>query len=102
MDEQPQLSVYCLHLLHLLRGELRDATLWADQVTHVQRDPGQYRLRADTVLDLQPYNTCPLRAHEDTALRHTIENLTASCDDYGLVPQPNPILAEQLEQLVTT
>ncbi|GHE11097.1 hypothetical protein [Streptomyces alanosinicus] len=96
-------SAYCLHLLHLCRGELGDAAFWADQVTLLQRDPGQYRLRADTVLDLEPYNTCPLHAHEDTALRHTVENLTASCDDdYGLVPQPDPALAEQLEQLATT
>ncbi|WP_406358559.1 hypothetical protein [Streptomyces sp. NBC_00658] len=95
-------SAYCLYLMHLRRGELRDAEHWAEQVEQLDVDAGQYRPH---VLQLTPWPV-ETRARKfappelpSTALRDAVDHLGKGCDeDYGLVPQPDPALAERLEE----
>ncbi|MBL1086774.1 hypothetical protein JK359_33245 [Streptomyces actinomycinicus] len=92
-------SAYCLYLLHLRRGETRDAAHWAEQIRRLNAECDQYLLQPSesTVRDVTPHRDCPCR---DGVLRDAVEHLPTSCDDdYGLVPQPDPALAGQLEAL---
>ncbi|GAA3834775.1 hypothetical protein GCM10022403_079450 [Streptomyces coacervatus] len=95
-------SAYCLYLMHLRRGELRDAEHWAEQVEQLDSVASQYRPR---VLQLTTWHmetpARDLAASEppSAALRDAIDHLGKGCDeDYGLVPQPDPALAERLEE----
>lgn len=95
-------SAYCLYLMHLRRGEQRDAEHWARQIQQLDDEPDQYRPRIEELKAWRddPYQGDP--SHSPTALRRAIDELDSSCDDdYGRVPQPDPALAERLEELAT-
>ncbi|MEV1085768.1 hypothetical protein AB0I98_47435 [Streptomyces sp. NPDC050211] len=86
-------SAYCLYLMHLRRGEVRDAEHWARQVERLDAEPDQYRPRVD---ELKPWRAERPRA----ALRHAVNDIDTSCDeDYGLVPHLDPALAGRLAEL---
>ncbi len=88
------MAAYCLYLLHLRRGELRTAELWAAQAIDLGMTPD--------------YPGCPGTPRQTSnepvplpALRAVVENLYAESDsDYGTIPQPDSRLADQLRRLV--
>ncbi|MGW2883064.1 hypothetical protein ACWDBP_44275 [Streptomyces sp. NPDC001233] len=95
-------SAYCLYLMHLRRGELRDAEHWARQIEQLDDEPDQYRPRIE---ELKVWRSKP---HDRdlpqprTALRSAVNDFDTTCDDdYGQVPQPDPALVERLEYLAT-
>lgn len=95
-------SAYCLYLMHLRRGELRDAEHWANQIKRLDDEPDQYRPR---IQELQKWSGEPhdLKPSQPRmALHEAVKKLDTTCDDdYGQVPQPDHTLAERLEELAT-
>ncbi|WP_055712057.1 hypothetical protein, partial [Streptomyces torulosus] len=101
----------CLYLLHLRRGELRDARHWARQTAALEDWPCQYTPVPHEVVDI----TAPadgIAVHIDLphhaatvpeeAVKGAIRNLDVPrLDDFGPIPQPSPQLAHRLEDLVT-
>ncbi|MGW7052331.1 hypothetical protein [Streptomyces sp. NPDC054887] len=89
-------AAYCLHLLHLARGERRDAAHWADQAADLDSGDmlhaGRLSIRHAT-------------RHDDhrapnPVLRALVQQLTTDEDDeFGSVPHPDPQLADQIEVL---
>ncbi|MER6548347.1 hypothetical protein [Streptomyces sp. NPDC001250] len=95
-------SAYCLYLLHLRRGELRDAEHWARQIEQLDHEPNQYRPQIEELRVWPGQSQAEDLPHSHTVLRKTVDELDTSCDDdYGQVPQPDPALAERLEELAT-
>ncbi|MFF9481761.1 hypothetical protein [Streptomyces sp. NPDC014733] len=85
-------AAHCLHLLHLARGELRDAEHWAGQAAALAGGP--------TVLS-RPHTAPPPDGYQPrAALRAVIGLLTVDEDDeFGRVPHPDPCLADRLREL---
>ncbi|NJQ07839.1 hypothetical protein [Streptomyces lonarensis] len=88
-------SAVCLHLLHLQRGEHRDAGYWAAQVAALGQEAPWFvhdMLRAHAALgDRRAAPATP------PALAAAIRRLDVATDqDFGPVPQPDPALAAQL------
>ncbi|MFJ8150331.1 hypothetical protein ACIQ6R_35650 [Streptomyces sp. NPDC096048] len=84
-------AAYCLHLYHLLRGELRDADHWAHQA-----------LNLDTDIHLTPTLTpTPVRclAHPARALREAVERLKVEELAGAPFHHPDHRLADQIEEL---
>ncbi|GAA4962954.1 MULTISPECIES: hypothetical protein [Streptomyces] len=84
-------AAYCLHLHHLLRGELRDADHWAHQALHLDDD-----------IHLTPTNPWPTRRlpHPTLALREAVERLRVEEELAGApFHHPDHRLADQLEEL---
>jgi hypothetical protein len=102
----------CLYLLHLARGEWRDAKYWARQVPVLEHEPCQYAPVPHEVVDTAPGPgglTVYIDLPEDAAtvpkaaVKDAIEDLDVNqLDGFGAIPQPSPELAHQLEDLVTT
>lgn len=89
-------AAYCLYLLHLARGERRDADHWADQAADLDSgdliQTGRLSIRHTTRHDH--------RAAPNPALRALVERLTTDEDDeFGSVPHPDPHLADEIEEL---
>ncbi len=85
-------AAHCLHLLHLGRGELRDAEHWADQAAALAGGP--------TVLSRTDPAPPPGARQPRAALRAVIGLLTVDEDDeFGRVPHPDPCLADRLGEL---
>jgi hypothetical protein len=111
-------SALCLYLLHLRRGEMRDARHWARQITMLRRimeldiEPGHYTPVAAEILDTvtetpEVGGTVHLALPEDgaavpeEAVRNAVEDLDVDqIDGIGPIPQPSPELPHQLEDLV--
>ncbi|WP_406126122.1 hypothetical protein [Streptomyces sp. NBC_00989] len=101
----------CLYLLHLRRGEWRDAQHWARQMAHLENEPCQYSPVAHEIvettsaaggvtvfIDLPDDQTVVSEA----AVKDAVEDLDVDLiDELGAIPQPSPDLAHQLEDLVT-
>jgi hypothetical protein len=104
-------SALCLHLLHLSRGELRDAQFWARQTADLEHWPCQYTPVAHEVVDAaEPAGGVAVHIDlpeegptvPEDAVRGAIEDLDVPrVGDFGAIPQPSPRLAHQLEDLVT-
>ncbi|MFD9813471.1 hypothetical protein [Streptomyces sp. NPDC059080] len=85
-------AAHCLHLLHLTRGELRDAAHWADQAAALAGGP--------TVLSRSRTAPPPDARQPRAALRAVVGLLTVGEDDeFGRVPHPDPCLADRLREL---
>ncbi|WP_217144922.1 hypothetical protein [Streptomyces sp. AC627_RSS907] len=84
-------AAYCLHLHHLLRGELRDADHWAHQA-----------LDLDSDLHLTPATPGPARRldHPVLALREAVERLKVEELAGAPFHHPDHRLADQIEELV--
>ncbi|MFK4184366.1 hypothetical protein ACI2L4_10155 [Streptomyces sparsogenes] len=101
----------CLHLLHLCRGELRDAHHWAQQTILLEDWPCQYAPVAHEVVDAAA-PAVGVAVHielsddgatvSENAVRDAIEDLDVRrIEDFGAIHQPSPRLAHQLEDLVS-
>lgn len=89
-------AAHCLHLLHLRRGELRDAEHWAGQAIDLAHGPDHLGGRHE-VIRPRGQRTPPL------ALQAAVGHLGVEPDeDFGAIPQPDPTLADQLPELVHT
>ncbi|MFI6698885.1 hypothetical protein ACIBJC_07860 [Streptomyces sp. NPDC050509] len=90
-------AAHCLHLLHLARGERRDAAHWADQAADLEAGrtlPPAGRLTVGRVAADHP------RRPPSPALRAAVQRLTIERDEeFGSVPHPDPHLAEQIAEL---
>ncbi|MGV9933991.1 hypothetical protein ACWDY4_25975 [Streptomyces olivaceoviridis] len=100
----------CLHLLHLHRGEWRDAKFWAEQITVLEAEPCQYAPVAHEVLDtsLGPGGVTvhldlpdDVAAVPEEAVRDAVDDLAVDTLDGLAIPQPSPDLAHQLQDLVS-
>ncbi|MEV0523498.1 hypothetical protein AB0I66_08740 [Streptomyces sp. NPDC050439] len=101
----------CLYLLHLRRGEWRDAQHWAHQVSALENWPSQYTPVPHEVVDAAPatggvmvYISLPDdgAAVSESAAKGAVEELDVDrVGDFRAVPQPSPKLAHQLKELVT-
>ncbi|MEU5951239.1 hypothetical protein [Streptomyces sp. NPDC047525] len=101
----------CLYLLHLRRGEWRDAQHWAHQMSVLEDWPSQYTPVPHEVVDAAPaaggvtvYINLPDdgAAVSESAVKGAVEDLDVDqVGDFRAVPQPSPELAHQLEDLVT-
>lgn len=118
-------SALCLHLLHLQRGEMREAEHWAREATSLDavRQPAQptrlfyartgphralYRCGHTTVesMLLRALNAlgdpAPLTGSWASALSAAVRRLRVVPDlDYGQIPRPDPTLASSLELCFT-
>ncbi|MBP2401098.1 hypothetical protein [Streptomyces syringium] len=87
------LAAYCLHLLHLGRGDLRDADHWAYQaVALTDHYPSPFSQRV----------TGPQPHFPSDALRKVVGRLKADEVEefgFGRVMHPDPHLANQIEEL---
>ncbi|MFF3343235.1 hypothetical protein [Streptomyces flavidovirens] len=89
-------AAYCLYLLHLARGERRDAAHWADQAADL--DSGDLLPQAGRLSIRHATHDDHRTPHP--ALRALVERLTTDEDDeFGSVPHPDPHLADQIEEL---
>jgi hypothetical protein len=105
----------CLYLLHLRRGEWRDAKYWARQVETLEREPCQYAPVPHEVVDtttsvaatdgaVTVFLDLPddAAAVPEDAVKDAVEELDVDrIDGFGTIPQPNAELAHHLEGLVT-
>ncbi|WFB10365.1 hypothetical protein LRS74_27495 [Streptomyces sp. LX-29] len=111
-------SAYCLYLLHMRRGELRDAEHWACQVAELDAEPRPVRSpepgperhpgpgpapdsdRAAGIGIRYDISGPPPGGPSEASLREAVERLDIDTDaDYGAIPQPDPRLAHRLEEL---
>ncbi|GAA4050796.1 hypothetical protein [Streptomyces shaanxiensis] len=106
----------CLYLMHLRRGEWRDAKYWARQIETLEREPCQYAPVPHEVVDTTTSAAGPdgaltvfldlpddAAAVPEDAVKDAVEDLDVDrIDGLGIIPQPNADLAHQLEDLVTT
>ncbi|MDT0611068.1 hypothetical protein [Streptomyces lancefieldiae] len=83
-------AAYCLHLYHLLRGELRDADHWAHQA-----------LNLDSDIHLASTTPWPARRpdHPAMALREAVERLKVEELAGAPFHHPDHRLADQIEEL---
>ncbi|MET7713375.1 hypothetical protein [Streptomyces sp. NPDC005407] len=104
-------SALCLYLLHLRRGELRDAQHWASQIPGLE-NTDQYEPVPHEAIDPEaPAAGITMRfeatADDDSfvpdhAVKDTVDHLDVDeLDDFGSIPQPSVGLADQLKELVT-
>ncbi|WP_438289582.1 hypothetical protein [Streptomyces sp. HUAS TT7] len=103
-------SALCLYLLHLRRGELRDAQYWARQLALLQSEPCQYMpVPHEVVTDAGTPMSVSVRyqlpsanqAVPEAAVKDAVEDLDiGQFDDFGPIPQPGPDLADQWADLV--
>ncbi|MEU6144010.1 hypothetical protein ABZ848_27115 [Streptomyces sp. NPDC047081] len=102
----------CLYLLHLRRGDLRDARHWAGQISRLDSlawstyTPVPHQARTDTDASGFPgvrYSLpAPAPAVSERAVRDAVDDLeTPSAAGLGPVPQPIPELAASWEELTT-
>ncbi|MEU2560949.1 hypothetical protein ABZ626_16665 [Streptomyces longispororuber] len=81
-------AAHCLYLLHLCRGELRDAYHWAHQAlilgAHVQR---------------VPRCCCPRLDSHTEALREAVRRLKVDEVDGAVLHHPDQLLADRIEEL---
>lgn len=120
-------AALCLYLLHLHRGEIRDAEHWAHQVAELEHLDAASSIAATARDDTfsRTLNAWECRAlllrtvssmwtngnHDDlsdaprprlaAAIKHVGVNATHD-PDFGAVPQPDPSLAAQLEDAIAT
>lgn len=102
----------CLYLMHLRRGEWRDARYWAEQIEALEDEPWQYAPVPHEVVNTAPSPggvavrlELPVDAATvpEDAVKDAVEDLdVAQVDGLGTIPQPSPELARQLEDLVTS
>ncbi|GAA2615843.1 hypothetical protein GCM10010304_81530 [Streptomyces roseoviolaceus] len=106
----------CLYLMHLRRGEWRDAKYWARQIEALEREPCQYAPVPHEVVDTTTSAAGPdgaltvflelpddAAAVPEDAVKDAVDDLDVDrIDGFGTIPQPNADLAHQLEDLVTT
>ncbi len=100
----------CLLLLHLHRGEWRDAKFWAEQITVLEAEPYQYAPVAHKVLDTT-FGPGGVTVHLDLpddvaavpeeAVRDAVDDLAVDTLDGLAIPQPSPDLAHQLQDFVS-
>ncbi|MEO3978010.1 hypothetical protein [Streptomyces sp. CAU 1734] len=109
-------AAVCLYLLHLSRGDLRDAEHWARQTAVLNDDPCQprhYAPIAHRVLNPGEPPTMGVAVHiclpqdsttvSEDAVRTTVQTLSVDqVDGLGPIHQPSPHLAHQLKTLVAT
>ncbi|MEU2556412.1 hypothetical protein ABZ589_32820 [Streptomyces sp. NPDC013313] len=92
-------SAVCLHLLHLHRGDMRDARYWAEQITALESEPWQCAPVAHQVVDttvpgpagMAVYLDLPdiAAAVPEEAVKDAVDDLTvATLDGFGAIPQP--------------
>ncbi|GAA3093812.1 hypothetical protein ACFQ0X_39250 [Streptomyces rectiviolaceus] len=102
----------CLYLLHLRRGEWRDARHWAQQMSALEDWPSQYTPVPHEVVDAAPATCGGVKVYinlpdhgaaiPESAVKGAMEDLDVDqVGDFNAVPQPSPELAHQLEDLVT-
>ncbi|WP_327691079.1 hypothetical protein OG870_17325 [Streptomyces sp. NBC_00461] len=101
----------CLYLLHLRRGEWRDAQHWARQMARLEHEPWQYSPIAHEIVETSSATggvtvLIDLPDHQvavpEAAVRDALEDLDVDLiDEFGAIPQPSPELPHQLEDLVT-
>lgn len=101
----------CLYLLHLRRGEWRDAQHWARQMANLENEPCQYSPVAHEIVEttsetggVTVFIDLPddQAAVPEAAVRDVLEDLDVDLiDEFGAIPQPSPELPHQLEDLVT-
>ncbi|MFF3871957.1 hypothetical protein [Streptomyces sp. NPDC001978] len=101
----------CLYLMHLRRGEWRDARYWAKQVEALEDEPCQYAPVPHRVVNATPgAGGVEVRlalpdaaaAVPEDAVRDAVEDLAVDqVEGLGTIPQPSAELARQLEDLVT-
>ncbi|MEU8727641.1 hypothetical protein [Streptomyces antimycoticus] len=100
----------CMHLLHLGRGEPRDAQYWAEQTAVLEDWPCQYTPVAHEVVDAAA-PAVGVAVHIDvsddiatvleTAVKDVIEDMNVDrIEHFGAIPQPSPQLAHRLEDLI--
>ncbi|MGC0211957.1 hypothetical protein [Streptomyces levis] len=106
----------CLYLMHLRRGEWRDAKYWARQIETLEREPCQYAPVPHEVVDTTTSPAGPdgaltvfLDLPDDAAtvpedaVKDAVQDLDVDrIDGLGPIPQPNAYLAHQIEDLVAT
>ncbi|MFC8520128.1 hypothetical protein [Streptomyces sp. NPDC057257] len=101
----------CLYLLHLRRGEWRDAQHWARQMARLEQEPCQYTPVAHEILETSSatggvtvFIDLPddQAAVPEDAVKGALEDLDVDqIEEFGAIPQPSPELPHQLEDLVT-
>ncbi|MFF3379972.1 hypothetical protein ACFYXF_44340 [Streptomyces sp. NPDC002680] len=104
----------CLHLLHLLHSELRDAQHWAKQLRVLKRLDWSAYTPVDHDADLAcvgsplgPTVRYALPATDtvvpEAAVKDAVDDLVEAPadEDHGPIPQPSPALADNWETLIT-
>jgi hypothetical protein len=88
-------AAYCMYLVHVGRGELRDAEHWAFQAAELDAAASVgHRL----TLDVPAHDR--RRGRPSPVLRAAVEQLTVDTDDeLGHVPHPDPGLADRIGEL---
>jgi hypothetical protein len=91
-------AAYCMYLVHLGRGELRDAQHWAFQAAELDAAATTghpHRLDIATAV-----RAARRSSRSNRLLREAVRRLTVDQDDeLGRVPHPDPCLAEQIGNL---
>ncbi|MGW7369478.1 hypothetical protein ACWGI8_40190 [Streptomyces sp. NPDC054841] len=105
-------SALCLYLLHLRRGELRDAQHWAAQIPVLETGTqDQFRPVPHEAVDPgAPPSGITVRFEAagdaafvpEDAVRDTVDHLDVDeLDDFGTIPRPSAALAGRVKDLVT-
>ncbi|MEW1551844.1 hypothetical protein [Streptomyces tsukubensis] len=103
-------AAVCLYLLHLRRGDLKDAEHWARQSAALEHEPCQYTpVTHELLAPACPPIIVTIRMEipdhtadvPEEAVRGAVQDLDiGQIDGVGPVPQPSPDLAHQLQDLI--
>ncbi|MEU5161212.1 hypothetical protein AB0G74_16620 [Streptomyces sp. NPDC020875] len=107
-------AAVCLYLLHLRRGDIKDAEFWVRQSAALDNEPCQYRpvthqllkpnyLLVNVTIRMDVAIPEHSAAIPEKAVRDAIQSLdVGQIDGLGPVPQPSPRLAHQLQDLIAS
>lgn len=91
-------AAYCMYLIHVSRGELRDAEHWAFQTAELDELAEAGNSTHRVTMAITAHNC--RRGRPDPLLREAVQQLAVDPDDdFGAVPQPDPGLADRIEEL---
>ncbi|MEU6572584.1 hypothetical protein [Streptomyces sp. NPDC046805] len=103
-------AAYCLHLQHLISGELREAELWWEQVGDILADRDRMDLNADELAKLIEVlgnfvgYSARIGAHRAVpigGLKAEVDRLADDLHDDGLLCRPDRRLADRLRELTS-
>ncbi|MFB7076447.1 hypothetical protein [Streptomyces sp. NPDC056308] len=104
-------AAYCLHLQHLIRGEMRDAAYWWNQVGDIVADSGGTDLNASELTNLiemlelfagYSARTGAHRALPIGGLKAEVDRLADDLHGDGLLCRPDRRLADRLRELTAS
>jgi hypothetical protein len=88
-------AAYCMYLVHVGRGELRDAEHWAYQAADLDDAAAAHHPHR---LAMAPTAGDHRRGRPSPTLREAVGRLTVQDDEFGSVPHIDPRLADRIEE----